>query len=76
MSLLNNLHQEFPSYEGIPGAYLLVARIMFEYFGEEQKALQVLDFLKKKYPGHPLGKDVEEYHQVIEQMAGLGQPSA
>lgn len=76
LSLLNNLHQEFPAYEGIPGAYLLVAGIMFEYFGEEQKALQVLDFLKKKFPGHPLQQEVEEYRRVIERMAGAGQPSA
>lgn len=76
LSLLNNLHQEFPSYEGIPGAYLLVAQIMFEYFGEEKKALQVLDFLKKKYAGHPFLKDVEEYQQVIEQMTTASQPSA
>lgn len=68
LNLLNNLHQEFPSYEGIPGAYLLVSQIMFEYFGEEKKALQVLDFLNKKYVGHPLLKDVEEYRQVIERM--------
>lgn len=76
LSLLNNLHQEFPSYEGIPGAYLLVAQIMFEYFGEEKKALQVLDFLKKKYAGHPFLKDVEEYRQVIEKMTTASQPSA
>lgn len=76
LNLLNNLHQEFPSYEGIPSAYLLVAKIMFEYFGEEQKALQVLDFLNKKFPNHPLQPEVAEYRQVIERMAGAGQPSA
>lgn len=76
LSLLNNLHKEFPSYEGIPGAYLLVAKIMFEYFGEEHKAIQVLDFINKKYPGHGLQKDVEEYRHVIERMAGVSQPNA
>ncbi len=76
LNLLNNLHKEFPAYEGIPGAYLLVARIMFEYFGEEKKALQVLDFLKTKFPDHPLQQDVEAYRQVIERMAGASQPSA
>ncbi len=76
LSLLNNLHQEYPSYEGIPGAYLLVAEIMFEYFSEERKALQILDFVLKKYTGHPLQGKIKEYRQVIERMTGSGQTSA
>jgi len=75
LTLLNNLHQEYPSYEGIPAAYLLVAEIMFEYFNEEQKALQILDFLSKKYPGHPLQGKIKEYRQVVERMAN-SHPSA
>jgi tetratricopeptide (TPR) repeat protein len=75
LNLLNNLHQEYPSYEGIPAAYLLVAEIMFEYFSEEQKALQILDFLLKKYPGHPLQEKIKDYRQVVERMANT-HPSA
>lgn len=69
LSLLDNLHKDYPTYEGIPAAYLMVAEIMFEYFGEEQKARQVMEFLLKKYPHHPLRHQIEEYKQVIDRMA-------
>ena len=65
LSLLNNLHKEHPSYEGIPSAYLMVAQILFEYFGEEAKARQILEFLANKYPTHPIQEKVKEYMRVI-----------
>ncbi len=76
LSLLNNLHQEYPSYEGIPAAYLLVAEIMFEYFSEEQKALQILNFLLKKYAGHPLQDKIKAYREVIQGMSTSDQTNA
>ena len=70
LNLLTNLHVDFPGYEGIPDAYLLVARILCESFNEDKKARQILEFLQKKYPQHPRISEVNEYMTVV---AGLGQ---
>ncbi len=65
LSLLSNLHRDFPEYEGIPDAYLLVATILCETFNEDAKASQVLDFVEKKYPHHPKIAEIKEYRKVL-----------
>ena len=70
LNLLTNLHVDFPGYEGIPDAYLLVARILCESFNEDKKAQQILEFLQNKYPQHPRMPQVKDYMAVV---AGLGQ---
>ena len=65
LNLLTNLHVEFPGYEGIPDAYLLVARILCESFNEDAKARQILEFLQNKYPEHPRMPQVKEYMMVV-----------
>ena len=65
LSLLNDLHIDYPSYEGIPYAYLLVSRIMFEYFNHEDKAKKILDYLLNKYPDHPAQKNVKAYFDML-----------
>ncbi len=61
LSLLNDLHRDYPSYEGIPSAYLLVARIMFEYFSHEDKARRILEYLMQKYPNNPSREKIQTY---------------
>jgi hypothetical protein len=70
LNLLTDLHVDFPGYEGIPDAYLLVARILCESFNEDGKARQILEFLQNKYPDHPRMTQVKEYMTVV---TGLGQ---
>ena len=65
LNLLTDLHVDFPGYDGIPQAYLLVAKIMCESFNEDEKARQVLKFLQKKYPTHPRMPQVNEYMKII-----------
>lgn len=65
LNLLTNLHVDFPGYDGIPDAYLLVAKIMCENFNEDEKAHQVLEFLINKYPAHPRMPQVKEYMKII-----------
>lgn len=65
LNLLTDLHVDFPGYEGIPQAYLLVAKIMCESFNEDEKARQVLNFLQNKYPTHPRMPEVKEYMKII-----------
>ncbi len=61
LSLLNDLHRDYPSYEGIPSAYLLVAKIMFEYFNHEDKARRILEYLMHKYPNNPSREKIQSY---------------
>ena len=70
LNLLTNLHVDFPGYEGIPDAYMLVAKILCESFNEDKKARQILEFLQNKYPQHPRITQVKEYMTVV---AGLAQ---
>ncbi len=68
LNLLTNLHVDFPGYQGIPDAYLLVARIMCESFNEDEKARQVLTFLQNKFPTHPRIAEVNEYMKMISEL--------
>ena len=70
LNLLMNLHVDFPGYEGIPDAYLLVARILCENFNEDEKARQILEFLQTRYPAHPRMPQVKDYMTVV---TGLNQ---
>lgn len=65
LNLLTNLHVDFPGYDGIPDAYLLVAKILCESFNEDDKASKILEFLLNKYPTHPRIPKVKEYLSVI-----------
>jgi hypothetical protein len=69
LALLGNLHADFPAYDAIPDAYLLVAKILCENFNQDAKARQVLEFLQQKYPSHPSMPQVVEY---MDMMAALG----
>ncbi len=68
LSLLSNMHRDYPGYEGIPDAYLLVAKILCESFNEDGKARQVLDFVQAKYPHHPRLPEVMEYKKIVESL--------
>ena len=65
LSLLNNLHKDHPGYEHIPEAYLLVAKILFESFNEEEKAKQILEFVKTKYPHYAQISEIDAYLKVV-----------
>jgi len=65
LAVLNNLHRDFPGYEGIPDAYLLVARLLCENFNQDAKANQVLEFLEKNYPDDPRMAQVQAYRKLV-----------
>lgn len=65
LAILNNLHRDFPAFEDIPEAYLLVARLLCENFNQDDKARQVLDFLERKYPEDPRLAEVREYRKMM-----------
>ena len=65
MGVLHNLHRDFPSFERVPEAYLIVAQLLAEKFNDDERAIQVLEFVIKNYPAHPLRNEVEEYLKII-----------
>ena len=68
MVLLNNIHNDFPSYEGTPKAYLLAAKIMTEHFSQDEKARQVLEFVIDQYPRHALIGEVKKLLRALDAM--------
>lgn len=71
VAILGNLHTEFPSFDGIPTAYLMVAKLVCEQFADDQKARQILQFLQKYYPNHATAAEVQEYLAVVEKLAAV-----
>ncbi|MBI3561704.1 MAG: hypothetical protein HY080_08320 [Gammaproteobacteria bacterium] len=69
VTLLANLHTEFPSFDGIPAAYLLAAKMLCEHFSDDAKARQILQFVLKYYPSHALVPEVQDYLGVVEKLA-------
>ncbi|MEJ2438386.1 MAG: B-box zinc finger protein [Gammaproteobacteria bacterium] len=69
MTLLNNLHRDFPSYENVPEAYLMVAQILCEQFNEDARARQVLNFILQNYPSHPMRSAVEDYMRIVDNVS-------
>lgn len=65
LALLNKLHSDFPAYEAVPDAYLLVAKILCENFNQDARARQVLEFLQQRYPSHPSLARVKDYLSLM-----------
>ena len=68
VSLLSNLHKDFPNYEDTPKAYLLVAKLLCEQFNEDKKAQDILNFVTSKYPHHPLIAEIKNYLDIIKRV--------
>jgi len=65
MAILHNLHRDFPTFDRIPEAYLLVAQLLAEKFNDDQRAIQVLEFISNNYPNHAMSGEVAEYLKII-----------
>ncbi len=69
IGVLNNLHKDFPSYENVPQAYLMVAQILCEQFNEDARAKQVLEFVLQNYPSHAMADAVRDYLKIIDEVS-------
>ncbi|VAW96373.1 hypothetical protein MNBD_GAMMA21-1003 [hydrothermal vent metagenome] len=69
MVVVNDLHREYPSYEGIPEAYLMVAQLLSEHLNDDDRAIMILQFLIKNYGTHSLIGEVEEYLRTIQRIS-------
>ena len=76
IALIGMLHKEVPDSDALPAAYYLLARIYSEGVRDDGKAVMVLDFLLKQFPGHPLMGDIENYRKVILSLRTSAQAAA
>lgn len=63
--MASGFHKAFPDSDTIPPLYLEVARVMSESLQQPNKARQILDFLVKKYPAHPVAARAQSLRDVL-----------
>ncbi|MDZ7828929.1 MAG: DUF4013 domain-containing protein [Halofilum sp. (in: g-proteobacteria)] len=63
--MASGFHKAFPDSDAIPPLYLEVARVMSESLQQPVKARQILDFLVKKFPDHPVAARAESLRAVL-----------
>jgi TolA-binding protein len=61
--------RDFPTFEYIPEAYLMVAQLLSEHLGDDDRAVKILQFIIKNYASHPLAKEVETYLATVQRIA-------
>lgn len=66
--MINNLHIDFPTFEKIPEAYFLAAKILCEKLSKDSQALKILRYLKTKFPNHSLNKEISDYYNMIAEL--------
>jgi len=76
VALIGMLHKEAPASEELPGAYFLLARIYSEGMRDDGKAVMILDFLLKHFPGHALAAEIANYRKVILSLGTTDQAGA
>jgi len=64
-AVLNDLHRDFPSFDGIPQAYMIVAQTLCEQFNDDERAKLILEFVIKNYSSHSLIPEVKEYLKIV-----------
>ncbi|VAW94588.1 hypothetical protein MNBD_GAMMA22-2419 [hydrothermal vent metagenome] len=68
LACVNNLHRDFPSYDGITKAYFLAAKIMCEKLGDDDKAITVLEFVLSNYTINVLKQEMLDYLEMIKNL--------
>ncbi len=68
LACVNNLHRDFPSYDGVIKAYFLAAKIMCEKLGDDDKAITVLEFVLGNYSVNELKQEMLDYIEMIKNL--------
>jgi tetratricopeptide (TPR) repeat protein len=76
IALIGMLHKEAPTSDELPKAYYLLARIYSEGARDDGKAVMILDFLLKHFPGHAMAGEIENYRKVILSLGKIDQAGA
>lgn len=76
LKLLQDFHKRFPDSEVLAPAYLTVARVLANGFGQWEKATAYLNFIKKRCVNHPIHEQIDAYLQQAENREPLKGPRA
>lgn len=68
LACVNNLHRDFPAYEGIPKAYFLAAKIMCEKMGDDNRAITVLKYVLSNYSVNELEQEMRAYIEMVDNL--------
>ncbi|PSQ92741.1 MAG: hypothetical protein BRD57_02350 [Proteobacteria bacterium SW_6_67_9] len=63
--MANGFHRDFPDSSSVPPLYLEVARVLWEYLEQPDKARKVAQFLVDKYPDHPAAKRARALRDTV-----------
>jgi tetratricopeptide (TPR) repeat protein len=69
--LFHNLHKTKADDPNVPAAYLMVAKIFFEYLNDDAKAKAMVEFLLKKYPKSVQRPQVLQLQESLAKAASL-----
>jgi hypothetical protein len=70
--LMNGFHKRYPNHPQIPHVFLLTAKLLCEEFNQEQRAMQIITFLQKKYPNHELRPAFDQYATFLNNLIAQG----
>lgn len=71
LKLLSGFHKRFPRSADIAPNYLLVATLMHERLGQDDKARRLLLMLRTQYPDSPVMPAIEELLATVERMLAM-----
>ncbi len=65
VSLLRNLHKDYPLYTNMADAYFMLAMLLNEKLQEKHEALEVMDYIMARFKKHPRFELMRSYwHQL------------
>ncbi|HET9843404.1 MAG TPA: hypothetical protein VFP93_01940 [Gammaproteobacteria bacterium] len=64
--LLRNLHIIYPKHPLVPKAYGFLAKLLFEEFGQEKEAKDILEYVLYNFPNHPIHTAIKKQLNIIE----------
>jgi len=75
LALINNLHKEDPQYPKLDAAYLLLAKIYMDGFNRTDNSRKLLAFVRQKFPGSGVLREVKQLESILSAEAGSRQPA-
>lgn len=69
IKLITNLHIDFPDFNQIPEAYLMVSKILCERLGNDKQAKNILTFLLQKYPRSDQQENIKNYLKIVDSLS-------
>lgn len=66
--LAHGFHKRFPEDPSTPGVYLEMSQILSEEMARDDLAQQALNFIIKKFPGHELMPQAQQYLAMLQRL--------